>query len=222
MEYMMKKVIVSCVLFAACSTAMSQGYMGAVLALSKIDGACAGQDDCNSDRHHAFKVYFGSPLAQAHQIDLGVGKVSAVEVGIINFGKGRSAGHTSVPELDANGLVITDNNNVPILTNAPTARSTTAHALTLAAVSTFPIGGGVTGVVRTGAAYVTSTVRYYVQGAENGSETANKLKPYLGLGLEYDVVDNVKIVGAFDWTKFDVAGNTSNLKSFGLGASVGF
>lgn len=205
----MKKVIVSCSLFLACSAAMSQGYMGAVAALSRIDGACDGQDSCNH-RGRSFKIYFGSPLSEAHQIDLGIGKLSAVEVGLTGFGKGGSNGQFIYNDPDAGPVTMT------------AQRSTTANALTLAAVSSFPFGGGVAGVVRTGVAYVSSTVRYYVNGVQNGSETATKLKPYLGLGVEFEVVDNLKVVGAFDWTQFDVAGNKSSLKSIGLGAQLGF
>lgn len=189
---------------------MSQGYAGAVVALSKIDGACQGQETCDH-RGRAARVYFGSNLSAARQIDLGIGKIAAVEFGLMSFGKGGSTGQgTYTMDVDVGPVVL------------PTQRSTTANALTFAVASVFPFGGGVSGVVRTGAAYVSSTVRYYVNGVENGSETATKLKPYLGLGLEVDVVDNVKIVGVFDWTKFDVAGSSSSLHSIGLGAQVGF
>lgn len=210
----MRNIFVIATLMAACSTAMSQGYVGAVVALSRIDGACQGQDTCDH-KGHAIRAYFGSALSPDHQVDLGIGKLSSVEVGFVNFGKGGSTG--AISYIDPTDSDPTTNQHT-----RPGQRSTTANALTLAAVSTFPFGGGVTGVVRTGVAYVSSTVRYYDVGVENGSETATKLKPYLGLGVEYEVVDNLKIVGAFDWTQFDVAGNKSSLKSFGLGAQVGF
>ena len=206
----MKKVFVASSLMAACVSAMSQGYAGAVYALSRIDGACQGQETCDH-RGRAVRAYFGANLSASNQIDLGIGKVAAVDFGLMNFGKGGSTGQ---------GTYTVDVNAGPI--TVPTQRSTTANALTFAVASVFPFGGGVSGVVRTGAAYVSSTVRYYVNGVENGSETATKLKPYIGLGLEVDVVDNVKIVGAFDWTKFDVAGSSSSLRSIGLGAQVGF
>lgn len=206
----MKKVIATCSLILGCSAAMSQGYVGAVAALSRIDGACQGQDTCDH-KGHAVRAYFGSALSPDHQIDLGIGKISSVEVGIISFGKGGSTG----------SVVYTDSGSASPY-NRSGQRSTTANALTFSAVSTFPFGGGVSGLARAGVAYVSSTVRYHIDGVENGSETATKLKPYLGLGVEYEVVDNLKVVGAFDWTQFDVAGNKSSLKSFGLGAQVGF
>jgi hypothetical protein len=220
---MMKKVIASLSLLAACTTALAQGYVGALVALSRIDGACAGQNTCSETGHHAMKVYFGSSLSEDHQFDLGIGKIAAVEVGMISFGNGQSTGTAQAAQLDANGQVVSDpNTGSAVMVSVPASRSTSARALTFAAVSLFPMGGGVNGVLRTGAAYVTSTVNYYVQGVENGSETASKLKPYVGLGLEYSVTDNVKVVSAFDWTKFDVAGYQSSLRSFGIGAQVGF
>lgn len=206
----MKKVFVACSLMAACVSAMSQGYVGAVVALSRVDGACGGQDTCDQ-RGHAVRAYFGTPLSAENQIDFGVGKISAVEVGLIGFGKGRSSGQASYTP---------DVNNPPV--SVPTQRSTTSNALTFAAVARIPVAGDLSGVLRAGAAYVSSTVRYYVNGVENGSETATKLKPYLGLGLEFEAMKGFRIVGSYDWTKFDVSDQKGGLKAFGLGAEIGF
>lgn len=126
----MKKVFVASSLMAACVSAMSQGYAGAVYALSRIDGACQGQETCDH-RGRAVRAYFGANLSASNQIDLGIGKVAAVEFGLMNFGKGGSTGQ---------GTYTVDVNAGPI--TVPTQRSTTANALTFAVASVFPFGGG--------------------------------------------------------------------------------
>lgn len=205
----MKNIFVTCSLLVACSVTLAQGYAGAVVALTNFDANCGEQMSCDN-KGHGVKVYFGSKLAKESQIDLGFAKLDSVEVGLINFGKGRLS----------YSRAFVDPDNGPYLVNAATVN--TANALTAAAVIRMPVFDGAAFLVRPGLAYVSSTQRYYVSGVQDGSETATKFKPYLGLGVEYAPMDNFKIVGSFDFTQFDVAGQKANLKSLGLGAEIGF
>lgn len=206
----MKNCFIAAALFAAVGSSSAQGYMGAVVALTNFSASCTDPLVCH-DKGHGIKLYAGSRLDKEYQLDIGVGKIDAVEVGVVNFGKGRL--NYSQQFIDAN------TSNVYAV---DAATVNTANALIGAFVMRMPVVDQLAFLVKPGIAYVSSTQRYYVQGVQNGSETATKLKPYLGLGVEYGIVDNVKIVGAIDWTQFDVAGQKANIYSFGLGAEVGF
>lgn len=211
----MKKFVAAFVLSLTGVAAFAQGYAGVVAALSSVDAGCSDQLSCDK-KGHALKVYFGTALAKGNQIDFGIGKLQSVEVGLIAFGKGASTSTT----------VLYDGNTDPADPAShivvPTSRSITANALTLAGAAKFPIVDDLAVVAKGGLAYVSSTIRYYTQGGQNGSETATKLKPYLGLGVEFEAMKGFRIVGSYDWTKFDVADQKGSLKALGLGAEIGF
>jgi len=207
----MKKIIISSAIALLSCAAAAQGYAGAVVALTKLGADCAGMLVCDTKGHGA-KIYFGSKLAKENQLDFGVGGVDAIEFGVIAFGKGASNYTREYVDAVSGGPNIV----------APATTVNTANALIASVVARVPLFEGASFLVRPGVAYVSSTQRYYVSGVQNGSETATKLKPYVGLGLEFSLMENMKVVGSFDWTKFDVANQKANLTSLGLGAEIGF
>lgn len=207
----MKKLWITVASMTFCGLAVAQGYAGAVVALTKLGADCAGMMSCDT-KGHGVKIYFGSKLIKSDQFDFGVGVVDAVEFGVMSFGKG--AVNYSKEYVDAV-------NGGPNIVAAATTVNT-ANALIASVVARVPLFEGANFLVRPGVAYVSSTQRYYVSGIQNGSETATKFKPYLGLGFDFSPMDGVKFVGSFDWTKFDVASQKSNLTSLGLGAEIGF
>lgn len=214
----MKKILLGSFFCIVSVSAFAQGYAGAVAALSKMGLNCDGQASCDK-KGRAVKLYVGSNLSQEKQIDFGVGRLQAVEVSFIGFGKSSSngTGYLYDPNVD-----ILDPAAPSPLYPVPTSKSVTANAITFAGVLKFPIVEGAGAVARVGAAYVSSTARYYVQGGSNGSETSTKLKPYIGLGLEYEAVKGLRFVGAYDWTKLDVSNQRGGLQSLGLGAEMDF
>lgn len=211
----MKKTLAASFLYLTSAAAFAQGYAGVVAALSSIDAGCNNQLSCDK-KGRAFKLYAGANLAKDKQIDFGIGRLQAIEVSVIGFGKASSNGTTILFNPD---FVPSD---PAAQITAATSQSRTANALTLAGVAKFPIMEDMAFVARGGVAYVSSTVRYYVQGGQNGSETSTKLKPYLGVGFEFEAVKGLRVVGSFDWTKFDVVDQKGGLKALGVGAEVTF
>jgi len=206
----MKKLMIASAMVVYGGVAAAQGYAGAVVALTKLGSGCSGTLSCDT-RGVGAKIYFGSKLAKESRFEFGFGEVDAVEFGVMSFGKGS---YTYSKDY-VNGAT-----GVPFTLDASTVN--TANALVASIVARVPIFDGASILVRPGLAYVSSTQRYYVAGVQNGSETTTKLKPYVGLGLEYSLVDKFKVVGSFDWTRFDAASQKVNLMSLGLGAEIGF
>ncbi|MBI3381252.1 MAG: hypothetical protein HY019_04515 [Aquabacterium sp.] len=207
----MKKLVLVLVAAVPGFAVHAQGYVGAVAALTSIGGGCpSGNTECDK-KGFGLHLYAGSTLSKAKQIDFGVGRLESVEVGLMTFGKGDSNGVKQIP--------------IPYdtaTTEVPTSAVATANALTFAAVSRVPLMDGVAIGIKTGIAFVSSTMRYSIGGVQDGSETASKLKPYLALTVEYAPMSNLKIVWSYDWTRFDVAGQKGSLGALGLGAEVGF
>lgn len=206
----MKNMMITAAMGVFCGVAAAQGYVGAVAALTKLGSGCSGTLSCDTSGVGA-KVYFGSKLSKESRFEFGVGEIDAVEFGVMSFGKG---------SYTYNKDYVDGSTGDPFTLNASTVN--TANALVASIVARVPLFDGASFLVRPGLAYVSSTQRYYVAGAQNGSQTETKLKPYLGLGLEYSLTDNFKVVGSFDWTRFDAASQNVNLMSLGLGAEVGF
>lgn len=55
-----------------------------------------------------------------------------------------------------------------------------------------------------------------------GSESDSKIKLYTGLGLEYAVTKEFKIVGAFDLSNVEIDGDSGTAYLFGAGAQMAF
>lgn len=210
----MKKLIIASIFVSGLTAAHAEGYAGAVASLTSIGGGCDSRlAECDK-KGFGVKVYFGSKLTGARQLDLGIGKIDAVEAGFVNFGKIQSQGMIQLPDVtDALGI-----NLVP----SRATTSATANALVVAAVAHVPVADDFTGVVKLGGAYVSSTVRYFIEGASDSSKTATKLQPYIGLGFEMALASNIKLVGSYDWTRFSVEGQKGSLGAFGMGAQFGF
>lgn len=83
----------------------------------------------------------------------------------------------------------------------------------------FPIAADFTGVARLGLASVSGK---YSNNFGTKSTSKSAVKLYSGLGLEYDIAKDVKLVGAFDLTsaEVEVNGNSDSGAVFLLGAGV--
>jgi outer membrane protein W len=73
-------------------------------------------------------------------------------------------------------------------------------------------------VAKFGTAYVTATKRYEHAGVSSKSSTASKFKPYLGLGLDYNLGAGFSLTGTFDYSMYEVDGTKGSISSFGVGA----
>jgi len=75
-----------------------------------------------------------------------------------------------------------------------------------------------TGVARLGLASVKGKVSDNV----GGSASDSSIKLYTGLGLEYAMSKDIKLVGAFDLTNVEVDGDSGTAYIAGVGAQIGF
>ena len=210
----MRKLAIFSFLCVLASNSIAQGYVGAVASLTSIGIDCADKLSCDK-KGFGLRLYAGTKLAPENQYDFQIGKVSAIEIGVLSFGKASSSYDQSYTAADlVNGGTYTLNRQV--------SKVSTANALTVSAVAEMPVSSEFAFLAKLGVAYVSSTTRTYIDGASNGSETATKLKPYLGLGASFLIMDSLKVVGNYDVTAFDVAGRKSRINSLGFGAEMSF
>lgn len=191
----MKRTLVGIVLAGLYATASAQGYVGAVVSLSNYDLDCHGFTPCDK-KGKGFKVYAGSQFKEG-LLDTPRVKIDTIEVSFMRFGDSKQGTGTRVDER-------TDpDTGDPIITNRAMTARTSANALTVAGVGRLLITKEFTASAKAGVAYVQTTVDQYVGGASWGSDTKGKFKPYFGLGLEYALTSNLKVVGSFDYTRYE-------------------
>lgn len=224
-----KKFIAALALSGLASAVSAQGYAGAVLALSKIGVPCeAGAVSCDTGRKASFKLYAGTKLKPQNRIDLGIGAVDALEFSYMRFARRASSGAEFIPDNDV---------GFPSYTGyyADATRSDLADALTLAAVANFPVIDQVVFSAKLGVAYVSATSRKS-QGVAyfdlalpptdpqrtTGGKTTSTFKPYIGLGLAYEVPNLGRIVGSYDRTQFDTDERKGAASLIGLGVEKSF
>jgi OmpA-OmpF porin, OOP family len=105
----------------------------------------------------------------------------SVEVGYTNFGKAKLKGDLGSAEIKATALVLNG-------------------------AFRFPIATDFTGVARLGIASMKG--KYSDTLGDNKSKSSIKL--YTGLGLEFDIAKDIKLVGAFDLSNADVESSTGS------------
>ncbi len=213
----MKRLVLLAGLAASFQSVSAQGYAGAIMALSNVGMDCwVSAVSCDRQARGA-RIYFGTRLSEASRINLGVGAIDAIEVGYMKFGHARSAGTASSFMQDPD-----DPGAPPLPTTVPATTTAQADALTIAATAHFAVTDNFGLAARIGAAYVSSTVKWTREGLSTGSRTSNHIRPYLGLGLEYNIPDVIKLVGSYDWTQFSVDGQKGAATLLGLGLEKAF
>lgn len=209
----MKRTLVGIVLVGLYATASAQGYAGALIGMSNYSLDCKGLSPCDKKDTGA-KIFAGTQFKQG-LLNTERFKIDTLEVSFARFGTAKAnTGEAS--------YTYTGGTGTPVTITSPTKAKASATALTLAGVGRVIITPRFTASAKLGAAVVQSTVERFIGGTSNGSETTQKFAPYVGLGLEFAVLDNVKVVGSFDHTKFDSDGFKGNLQMIGIGAQVGF
>jgi opacity protein-like surface antigen len=208
----MKRTLVGIVLAGLYATASAQGYAGAVLGITDYGVDCRAPSPCDKKGNSA-KIFAGTQF-KSGLVDTERFKLDTVEVGFTRFGGTKIGAGTASLTYDS-GF-----GNVTI--TAPVRVNVNATALSLAGVGRFLVTPQFTASVKLGVSVVQSTVDRYVGDIKDGSDTTQKLAPYAGLGLAYSVVDNVKLVGHIDYTRFKSDGYKGGLQTLGLGAQIGF
>jgi opacity protein-like surface antigen len=219
----MKKFVLTTILCAVAGGAMAEGYVGVVRSKGSVAYDCNSGLDCKKAAE-LMKFYAGSKIDDRNKIDLaGIAKVDAIEVAYWRGIKPSASGLTKVTYYDgtqdAGNILPTDplNNNF-----VPVKYTIGFDALILAAVVRAPLLDDFSAFVKGGVAYVNATKRYEINGQSNKSTTAAKFKPYLALGLEYNVANGLSLTGAFDYSSYEVDGTKGAIKAFGLGAEYSY
>ena len=211
----MKRLMIAAALGGFVSVACAQGYAGAVRSLTRVALNCPSGESCDT-RSKGMKLYAGTKLSPSNVVDFGIGKVEAVELAYMSFGKAVATGGTMpLTEYD-------EPNDAYITRNAPATYKTYADALAVALVARMPVSDEAAFTARFGLAYVSSTYRTELDGRRHDSKTETRLKPYIGLGFEYAVIPALKLVGTYDKTTYDADGRKASLSMFGLGAEASF
>lgn len=212
----MKYLIAALGLVCLCPVAHAQGYVSAVAALTRLSDSCTpGLSDCDDSKVAGFRISAGTELPKGQQLDLGIGRVSRIEVSAMRFGRANHRGTTVV-------RVTNPNTFFPESQNVPAKDEVSATALAVAAVAEFPVIADLSLTARLGVAYVRGTVTRYVDGLRNGSSSDNAIRPYAGIGLEYSILPQVRLQSGFDWTRYNVDGRSGSATQLGLGAAVSF
>ncbi|MBP8140615.1 MAG: outer membrane beta-barrel protein [Acidovorax sp.] len=214
----MKRLLLLAGLAAFFQSASAQGYAGAIVALSNVGMDCLVPAVSCDRQARGGRIYVGTQLSEASRINLGVGAIDGIEVGYMKFGRARSAG-------TATSFIIADPADPgadPVPVAVPATATAQADALTVAVAAHFPVTDAFGLAARIGAAYVSSTVKWTKEGRSTGSRTSNEIRPYLGLGLEYNIPDLIKLVGTYDWTQYSVDGQKGSATLLGLGVEKAF
>ena len=122
----------------------------------------------------------------------------ALEASYIDFGKARAS--TSV------------------LSTTLYSRDVEVSALTFDAAFRLPFTPALTGVGRLGLAYVDAKGN----GGLTRNSSASNLKLHAGLGLEYAINKQFKVLGSADFTSYDTGAETGSVHLIGVGAQYGF
>lgn len=211
----MKRTLVGIVLAGLYATASAQGYAGALIGMADFGINCKGLTPCDTDGK-ALKLYAGTRFKNG-LVNTSRFKLDTLEVSFLRFQGAKAFTGNRVDNL---GLDFSTGEEI-ILTR-PMEASASAKAITLAGVGRFEITPRFSASTKAGIAYVNSTISRTIGGLKTGSETTSKFKPYVGLGVEFSVINNLRIVGSYDYTKFDSDGFSGKLQMYGIGAEYGF
>lgn len=207
----MKKLVVLGALALVASWCGAQEYGGVALGKSFIGGACPQGGSCGAGSMSG-KLVVGAPLSGK----LYAAGITSYELSYMRFGRSEQKYSALLPnqlqdDLDA---------GTPVYGNYTDQRQATA--MTGALVARYALLPETRLAIRAGLAYVTSSRTTLLNGSRAGLVTASHLRPYLGLGVEQQLIPGTKVAAGLDWTQYSVAGRKSSLILLGLGVVQDF
>ena len=211
----MKKTLLLAAMIVASSASHSQGYVGAMISLSRMSDACAQSLRCEGSTNAGFKIFAGSSLPAEQVLTLGSAKLGRVEVGALRFGKTTSSGQVATQVYDP----VTDDFPTVLV---PGRERVQADAILAAAVVDVAVLPNLNLATKLGVAYVSATAVSERNGARVDSQTKSSVQPYIGFGIEYALPYDVQLQGGVDWTRYRVDGRSGSAMQVGLGAAVSF
>lgn len=193
----MKRILLAATLVALTGMAgaeMTSFRIGATVGSARIDMDCSDSTTCDKSGT-SFKIYGDMRLTDMWSVEAGYMKL----------------GQLKTTDFDPNDS-----------TTSESKVTVTAPYLALAArVGIIP---DLNGVVRVGLARVRTQLRVTEPTIPVNEKIAQiKVKPYVGLGLEYTIQPNLQAVAGADFTQAEVSELvTGTVRSFNLGVQYGF
>lgn len=213
----MKKLLIWAGVSLLCSSsALAQGYAGALLGVAHYSGICSQGSDCDKSSS-SYRVFAGMKLAPERSLKLGPIAVDAFEFGYTRFGRHDE----TVPD---GALVYDPDWTDEDLQYLPVdvRQRVRVDALTAAAVAHWPVASTFRLAGRVGVAYVSAEGAENVEGTSNAATTRNSLQPYGGLGIEFDVTKWATLSAVYDVVRFKVGSDSGQVSFIGLGAQASF
>jgi hypothetical protein len=217
-----KIILLAFGVLASCS-AFADGYVGVVRSKGHVDFKCNNGLDCKKSAE-LLRAYAGTKLDDRDQIDLlGLAKVNAIEVGYWRGIKPQASGLAQATYRDAGSGQVYLSGDPLNLNPYVLAKFTIGFdAITLAASASAQLMDELSLVAKAGVAFMVATKRYEFDGRSNQSWTAGKFKPYLGLGLNYKLLDGLVLTGVVDLSQYEVDGTKGSIKAIGVGAEYAY
>lgn len=219
----MKYIAAAAVLAVLSGSVHADGYVGLAFGRGKLPINCpSGADNCK-DRVNVFKLYAGTRLSPDRQIDLNVARLDGIEVAYA-----RSKGARMSTSNPGQVLALVENEfgdleNQVLNTSLPFKQKLSLDALVIAPVLSVPVPvPGLRFFAKPGIAIVTATLDSEWNGKSQRSDSSTKAKPYVSVGLEYEVVKGVALQGAVDWMRYAVENQSGTQRSVNIGAQVSF
>jgi hypothetical protein len=207
----------------AATSVFADGYVGVVRSKGSVAYTCNTGLECKKTAE-LLRAYAGTRLDSRDQLDLaGIAKVDAVEVGYWRGVKPAAHGFSQATYYDIDAGIVylsgAPGNQNPY---SPVKYTIGFDAITLAASASAQLADDFSLVAKAGLAYMVATKRYEFDGRSNQSWTAGKFKPYLGLGLNYRLLDGLMLTGVVDLSQYEVDGTKGSIKAVGVGAEYAY
>lgn len=208
----MKKVLIAAVMVAGASAAFADGYVGASVGVAKAGLRCEAGLPCDHNASNPFKIYGGTRIADMPQL--------STEVAYIRFGSFQVRRSAEVFDSVASATVASYSKN-----------RVNSSAIVAALAARYEPVTHLSLVGRLGLAYSIASVDQSVMsvsdGAQtgyvsNGSDSSNKIKPYVGVGVEYDVAGLLKVGLSYDWTQYQVGIDKGYVSMWSMGVQKDF
>ena len=213
----MKKIFFGLAAAGLSLSAVAAGYVGLDVTRGSVSDGCQAGEQCQQ-RRTGFDLKFGSKLPESLSFKMDAFRVDTIEVGVTKVGSvvDRRTKTVTYTNPDTTSSILTLTADVPVETRL------SADALLASVVAHYDLGADFSLVGKVGLAYVTGTLATKQNGVTMGPKTENHVSPLFGLGVEYKVVDNVKLNLGFHTFKVKTDGVNGRAKQVTLGGQYDF
>lgn len=207
----MKKIVVLTLAALTASMCGAQEYVGLTLGRSHISGGCPSGGSCQSGSMSGKLVVGASNYTRLNAVG-----ISGYELSFIRFGRSGQKYAAPLPNQTTDNL----NAGTPVYGDYELQRQ--SSALTAAFVARYAVLPETHLALRVGGAYVTSSKTTLLNGLRAGMVTSSYFRPYIGVGLEQQILQGLKLTAGLDWTQYSADGSKGSLVLMGIGVNQDF